>query len=195
MLGQAFAHLLTNLRTMADRLTDQAAALNVASGQLASAASQAGAATGQIAVAVQQVARGTSQQTADVTLAARGMEQMKRAIDGVARGAQEQAAAVGKVVTLTERLSTAIQQVAGNAQTVTRDSADAARAAEVGAQTVAQTIEQMDAITAKVSVSAAKVREMGDRSGQVGAIVETIEDIASQTILLALNAEIEAARG
>ncbi|RPJ78083.1 MAG: methyl-accepting chemotaxis protein, partial [Acidobacteria bacterium] len=41
---------------------------------------------------------------------------------------------------------------------------------------------------------AGRVRDLGKRSGQIGAIVETIDDIASQTNLLALNAAIEAAR-
>jgi len=41
---------------------------------------------------------------------------------------------------------------------------------------------------------ASRVRDLGRRSGQIGTIVETIDDIASQTNLLALNAAIEAAR-
>jgi methyl-accepting chemotaxis protein len=59
---------------------------------------------------------------------------------------------------------------------------------------VEDTIQGMQSIKSKVDFSSQKVQEMGQRSEQIGVIVETIEDIASQTNLLALNAAIEAAR-
>jgi methyl-accepting chemotaxis protein len=59
---------------------------------------------------------------------------------------------------------------------------------------VEQTIDRLSKIKARVDLSVGKVQEMGRRSEQIGVIVETIDDIASQTNLLALNAAIEAAR-
>jgi methyl-accepting chemotaxis protein len=61
-------------------------------------------------------------------------------------------------------------------------------------KTVDETIQGMRSIQTQVNFSAEKVKEMGQRSLQIGEIVDTIEDIASQTNLLALNAAIEAAR-
>ena len=119
---------------------------------------------------------------------------MSRAIDGVAKGAGEQGRAVAKASEITGQITDAIQQVAGNASAVTRDSASAAQSARSGADTVRQTLDGMQNIKVRVGVSAEKVQEMGRRSDQIGAIVETIEEIASQTNLLALNAAIEAAR-
>ena len=193
-LGTAFATMIGNLRQSVFQISESADSLSSASSQLSAAANQAGQATNQIAATVQQVAKGTTQQAESVNKTASSVEQMGRAIDGVAKGAQEQAAAVGKASNITSQITTAITQVSGNAQAVTRDSATAAEAARKGAVTVQETIQGMEAIKVKVGLSAQKVQEMGQRSDQIGTIVEAIEDIASQTNLLALNAAIEAAR-
>ena len=119
---------------------------------------------------------------------------MTHAIDSVARGAQEQASAANKASSITAQLSSAIEQVAGNAQSVVQGSTAAADAAKKGTTKVQDTLKGMQNIKQRVGVSAEKVQEMGSRSDQIGDIVTTIEDIASQTNLLALNAAIEAAR-
>jgi methyl-accepting chemotaxis protein len=59
---------------------------------------------------------------------------------------------------------------------------------------VEETIQSMQKIQVKVNFTGQKVQEMGQRSEQIGTIVQTVENIASQTNLLALNAAIEAAR-
>jgi methyl-accepting chemotaxis protein len=67
-------------------------------------------------------------------------------------------------------------------------------AAEHGGQAVRETTGAMVEIQAAVGEAASKVRELGVLSQKIGAVVETIDDIAEQTNLLALNAAIEAAR-
>ena len=56
------------------------------------------------------------------------------------------------------------------------------------------TIAGMNRIADRVQSAATVIDSLGARSDQIGAIVGTIEDIADQTNLLALNAAIEAAR-
>jgi methyl-accepting chemotaxis protein len=193
-LGHSLTAMLENLRQSIGEITDNANNLSAAAGQLAEAANQAGQATNQITTTIQQVARGTSDQAAGVNKTASATEQMTKAIEGVAKGAQEQSQAISRAAEITTQMNTAILTVAENIKTVSEESKNSENAARSGVITVEETLRGMQNIKAKVGVSTAKVQEMGKRSGEIGAIVETIEDIASQTNLLALNAAIEAAR-
>jgi methyl-accepting chemotaxis protein len=194
VLGNAFAQMIANLRGLVRQVADHARTVGVASEQMAAAAEQAGQATGQVSATIQQVAQGTAEQTEIVTRTTTSVEQLGRSINSVAKGAQEQAAGVAKSADITARLSNTVGQVAANAQAGAAGSARAAETARTSAQAVEATVKSIQAIHDRVDFSAHKVREMGQRSKQIGAIVETIDDIASQTNLLALNAAIEAAR-
>jgi methyl-accepting chemotaxis protein len=193
-LRNAFSRMIASLRQSIGEVADSANNLGASSTQLALAANQAGQATNQISTTIQQVARGTAQQSESINKTALSVDQMNSAIDGVAKGAQEQSSAAMKASRITAQISQSIQQVAGNAQNVTIQANKATESAIKGRKTVDETITGMQTIKEKVGLSAKKVKEMGDRSSQIGVIVETIEDIASQTNLLALNAAIEAAR-
>jgi methyl-accepting chemotaxis protein len=193
-LGNAYVEMVTGLRHICNTVTTSSLSLGSAAQQLAVAAAQAGSVTSQITSTVTEIALGTTKQAESITKTAGSVEQMARAITGVAQGAQEQAGAVGRASEVASKITAAIQQVTENTQSVSEGSQNAASASRDGGKVVQETIQGMDLIREKVGLSASKVQEMGNRSEQIGAIIETIDDIASQTNLLALNAAIEAAR-
>jgi len=193
-LGNAFKKMVKSLRETVSNVSANAAELNQSAAELSEASLQARSATDQITSSMQQMASSSQDQTSAVATTSNSVEQMAKAIDGVARGSQEQSQSVSKATEITDQINTAIRQVAQNANAVATDSASAAAAAKNGSLTVDVTLAGMKNIKTKVDAAAAKIEEMGKRSQEIGAIVETIEDIASQTNLLALNAAIEAAR-
>ena len=92
-------------------------------------------------------------------------------------------------------MAAGVEQVAANAQSVAAASQQTRASAEHGAQRrPARRSPAWREIQAVVAEAAGKVEELGKLGEKIGAVVETIDDIAEQTNLLALNAAIEAAR-
>jgi len=130
----------------------------------------------------------TSSQVASASL------QLQSTAEQIATGADQVASQTSTVFTASEEMAATSNDIARNCVTVANSSKETSDSASRGSAVVQETISGMSRISERVKESAKTVENLGARSEQIGQIVGTIEDIADQTNLLALNAAIEAAR-
>jgi methyl-accepting chemotaxis protein len=192
--GNAFSHLIAKQRDLIGRVKSVAGSVSEASKQLTKAAEQTAQATQQIASTIQQVAKGTAEQSNALQQTANSVEQLSGAIGQIAAGSQEQAEGVDEATGIVNKVSGAITEVSNNARVGMEAWQNTAASAAEGARMTHETVAGMDKVKKAMDQVSVRVTDLGERSGEIGKIVATIDDIAAQTNLLALNAAIEAAR-
>jgi methyl-accepting chemotaxis protein len=193
-LGIALTQMIDNLRAIVSDISENATQLHSTSEELTLVTNDASQAVTEIFQTMTRAAEDTEGQMQALDQSNQSVKEMAHAISGLAEGAQEQAAAATTASNHTASINRAIDQVTNNIQAASQGAQNAAAAARNGVEKVTKTVEGMQNIKVKVDHSSLSVQEMGKRSSQIGNIVETIQDIAAQTNLLALNAAIEAAR-
>jgi len=114
--------------------------------------------------------------------------------ESISNGADSVASQAQTVATAGEEMAATSNDIANNCQSAAAGALDASTSASDGSVVVDKTVQAMGQIARRVKETADTVARLGQRSDQIGQIVGTIEDIADQTNLLALNAAIEAAR-
>lgn len=147
-----------------------------------------------IVVTSEQVAASSEQLMAGAEQSAQAVDQVAHSITAVAGATEKQLSAVHDATSIVTNISSSIQHIAERANMVSITSAQTAVTAKDGDEAVNAAIEQMSHIENTVINSAQVVTNLGERSKEIGQIVDTIAGIAGQTNLLALNAAIEAAR-
>jgi methyl-accepting chemotaxis protein len=172
MLGNAqsaiagYNDMRVKIAAMINEISVNSESLSAASTQMASTSEEAGRAIGEIAHAVGSVAQGAEQQV--------------REVDDVKR--------------VTEELAEASRQSAETADETAAAAEEARSLAREGVSAAEEASAAMKAVRDSSAETSDAIRALGEKSDQIGGIVETITGIAAQTNLLALNAAIEAAR-
>ncbi len=125
---------------------------------------------------------------------AQASNQVADSIVRVAQGTSEQLDAVSSTSEAIENLNDTIQSIAGKADEAANHSREASTVARDSGKTLNEAIGQIKRIEESTKESTKVVTALGERSSEIGQIVDTISSISEQTNLLALNAAIEAAR-
>lgn len=107
-------------------------------------------------------------------------------------GSKEQVAAMSEISTTIRELVATARQIAESAQRVAHIAEDTASAARTGNLTVQTAQEVIASIKRQVDLIVTHMLELGQKSQQIGGILEIINELAEQTNILAINAAIEA---
>jgi len=194
-LCQALLRMLEFQRMLIRRMEQNMHEIQASSGQVLSASEQSKLSTQQIAGAIAQVAKSTNLQTGYISQIRDLAAQQVGTTGKIASGAAQQHEAVAAAETvLADQLGAAMRQMRGTLNESQQAANDAGVVAQQSAQAVGNTIVSMQAMATAMQQVSQRVVEMGHRSQQIVAIVQTIDEIAERTNLLALNAAIEAAR-
>ncbi|WP_149093540.1 methyl-accepting chemotaxis protein [Paenibacillus terrae] len=165
-LSHSFNAMVQNLRQLIQSVSKTSELVTTSSEELTASAEQNSQASAQITETVQEVATGTAQQVDMVTKSSQAIEEM----------------------------SIGVEQIAIRAQNVFASAQDAAHKSAEGNQLIQQAVTQMNAVNHSMNGLADLMAGLGERSDEIGKIIDVITNISSQTNLLALNAAIEAAR-
>lgn len=111
-----------------------------------------------------------------------------------ASGANEQSAAISQTNTTVDEVKTIAEQSVLRAQEVAEAAQRTVNVSRKGQQALQDTVKAMAQIKTRVEGISENILALSQQTQQISAIISTVNEIASQSNVLALNASVEAAR-
>ena len=141
----------------------------------------------QVAASSEELTASADQTSESITMVANNTVSMAGDVSG-------QTSVLGDIKDKAEDMGRQMDELMNKAGSMQEAAEDSRRGIENGQQAVDQAVVQMEAMSRQMAESSRVVVGLGERSKEIGQIVDTITAITAQTNLLALNAAIEAAR-
>ncbi len=135
-----------------------------------------------------------SDMLSSATNVASASTQLRAFAEKLSEGASEQVERATQIATASTQMSQATEDIAKNSNRISESAGETVKIAKGGQGIVHKAINEVNLIAGTVETASEFVKALGQQSEQIGDIVTTINEIADQTNLLALNAAIEAAR-
>ncbi|AEV86026.1 methyl-accepting chemotaxis protein [Actinoplanes sp. SE50] len=118
--------------------------------------------------------------------------QLEAAAAQQVNGGRDQASAINEITTTINELLITSRQIADSAQRVSQIAEETEAAARTGDATIDQTRASITAIRTQVDQIVQHMLALGEKSQQIGGVVDLVSELAEQTNILAINATIEA---
>ncbi len=148
----------------------------------------------QINFSAEQVAASSEELMAITEQTTQTTNGIARSIQEIASGAEIQGQGAEDSARTMQEMTSGVQRVAESASVVSEAAIETNKGADQGNESLQKLIRQMNTINVSTDDTASVIKQLGERSKEIGKIIEVITGIADQTNLLALNAAIEAAR-
>lgn len=121
-------------------------------------------------------------------------QRMAGSVNAIADGADVQQKVSGENAQAMDEVASAISRIAETASDVSDAATQITEGARLGEEKLQDTFAQMNSIHSAVHQSSELTVQLNQHSNEIASIVSVIMEISAQTHLLALNANIEAAR-
>jgi methyl-accepting chemotaxis protein len=193
-LGHAFKNMVENLRHLVTRVSGTSVDLSNTSAVVAQASAESSVAVEYISGSLDTLFKSAKEQSARLAEAGGGTTEVASAASQIAYGASEQSNAVQSAASAVDGLNHEIVALASVGESLAGAARRAASQAGDGTEAIKLTAAAMQQLRETAEIAQRSMTLLDEQSAQVGEIVRTIEGIADQTNLLALNAAIEAAR-